>query len=178
MAIPGRPKQSSSASCFYNRLWFDRDRFGSDHFLVADASTTLAAIWSFYRRQRCNSCLRAPYFTENPGDPFKGWDASVTTDYMPSQYFTYRLEYNIVRANVPTSRSRGRYSARRQHRRARDLLCPAGVPISQQRNRITGAFLVKFLARVAGNGAPRCGPATLLSDRSTKCARAIYWLCM
>jgi hypothetical protein len=31
-----------------------------------------------------------PYFTENPGDPFKAWDASVAFDYMPSQlrYFS------------------------------------------------------------------------------------------
>src|SRR6202043_3394436 len=42
-----------------------------------------------------------PYFTENPGDPYKAWDASVTADYMPSQYFTYRLEYNHRAANVP-----------------------------------------------------------------------------
>jgi hypothetical protein len=38
---------------------------------------------------------------ENPGDPYKTWDASVAADYMPSQYFTYRLEYNHRAANVP-----------------------------------------------------------------------------
>jgi len=35
-----------------------------------------------------------PYFTENPGDPYKAWDISGTYDYMPSQYITFRWEYN------------------------------------------------------------------------------------
>jgi len=34
-----------------------------------------------------------PYFTENPGDPYKAWDASATFDYMPSQYITFRWEF-------------------------------------------------------------------------------------
>jgi len=42
-----------------------------------------------------------PYFTENPGDPFKAWDASVTFDYMPSQYITFRSEFDHRLASVP-----------------------------------------------------------------------------
>ncbi|PYU38842.1 MAG: hypothetical protein DMG53_25605, partial [Acidobacteria bacterium] len=42
-----------------------------------------------------------PYFTENPGDPFKAWDASGTFDYMPSEYITFRGEFNHRAANVP-----------------------------------------------------------------------------
>ncbi len=42
-----------------------------------------------------------PYFTENPGDPFKAWDASGTFDYMPSQYITFRWEFDHRAANVP-----------------------------------------------------------------------------
>src|SRR5260370_36939694 len=42
-----------------------------------------------------------PYFTENPGDPFKAWDVSGTFDRMPSQYITFRWEYNHRAANVP-----------------------------------------------------------------------------
>jgi len=33
-----------------------------------------------------------PYFTENPGDPYKAWDMSGTFDWMPSQYITFRWE--------------------------------------------------------------------------------------
>ena len=42
-----------------------------------------------------------PYFTENPGDPYKAWDVSATVDYMPSQYVTFRMEYNHRASNVP-----------------------------------------------------------------------------
>jgi hypothetical protein len=49
----------------------------------------------------------SPYFTENPGNPFKAWDASLTFDYMPSQYITFRSEYNHRAANVPYFTGRG-----------------------------------------------------------------------
>jgi hypothetical protein len=42
-----------------------------------------------------------PYFTENPGDPFKAWDTQLTFDYMPSQFITFRTELVYRRANVP-----------------------------------------------------------------------------
>jgi hypothetical protein len=41
------------------------------------------------------------YFTENPGDPYQAWDASLTADYMPSQFVTFRIEDNYRGANVP-----------------------------------------------------------------------------
>jgi hypothetical protein len=42
-----------------------------------------------------------PYFTENPGQPFKAWDTSATFDYMPSEYITFHFEYDHRAANVP-----------------------------------------------------------------------------
>jgi hypothetical protein len=42
-----------------------------------------------------------PYFTENPGDPFKAWDTCETFDHMPSQYIAFRREYDYRAANVP-----------------------------------------------------------------------------
>ena len=49
----------------------------------------------------------SPYFTENPGDPFKAWDTSITFDYMPKQYITFRWEYGYRHANVPYFTGRG-----------------------------------------------------------------------
>ena len=40
------------------------------------------------------SAHQSPYFTGNPGDPFKAWDMSVTYDYMPKQCITFRWEYD------------------------------------------------------------------------------------
>ena len=48
-----------------------------------------------------------PYFTANPGDPFKAWDGSITFDYMPKQYITFRWEYGYRHANVPYFSGRG-----------------------------------------------------------------------
>ncbi len=46
-----------------------------------------------------------PYFSESPNvkgsNPFTAWDMQVTFDYMPSQYFTWRFEYNHRAASVP-----------------------------------------------------------------------------
>jgi hypothetical protein len=43
----------------------------------------------------------SPYFTQNPGDPYKAWDGSITFDWMPKQYITFRTEYGYRHANVP-----------------------------------------------------------------------------
>jgi hypothetical protein len=48
-----------------------------------------------------SAAINAPYFTGNPGDPFKAWDTSVTFDYMPRQYITFRWEYDYRHASVP-----------------------------------------------------------------------------
>ncbi len=48
-----------------------------------------------------------PYFTANPGDPYRAWDLQVTADCMPSPFVTFRLEYNHRAANVPYFSGRG-----------------------------------------------------------------------
>ncbi|MHB8525265.1 MAG: hypothetical protein ACYDD2_03810 [Candidatus Acidiferrales bacterium] len=49
----------------------------------------------------------SPYFTENPGDPYKAWDSSLTFDYMHKQYVTFRWEYDYRHASVPYWSGRG-----------------------------------------------------------------------
>jgi hypothetical protein len=51
--------------------------------------------------------LNTPYFTENPGDQFKAWDTSLTFDWMPKQYITFRIEPDYRHANVPYWTGRG-----------------------------------------------------------------------
>jgi hypothetical protein len=48
-----------------------------------------------------------PYFTQNPGDPYKAWDTSLTFDWMPKEYITFRTEYGYRHANVPYFSGRG-----------------------------------------------------------------------
>ena len=88
-----------------------------------------------------------PYFTQNPGDPFKAWGVSITYDYMPRQWITFRAEYGYRHANVPYFTGRGRdHAARWKHWRA------GRVRWSEQRRRRTrarndfrgGAILVAY----------------------------------
>jgi hypothetical protein len=48
-----------------------------------------------------SAAINSPYFTGNPGDPFKAWDMSLTYDYMPRQWLTFRWEYDYRHASVP-----------------------------------------------------------------------------
>ena len=94
------PKQSFLGFMFYNRLWFDRDRYG----LTLGGGRINNPGRYLVLLPPINGATAAsgtPYFTENPGDPFKAWDASATFDYMPSQYITFRWEFDHRAANVP-----------------------------------------------------------------------------
>lgn len=94
------PKQSFLGFMAYNRFWFAHDHYGltigggrinnPGRYLVLLPPINGATASS-----------GTPYFTENPGDPYKAWDASATFDWMPSQYITWRWEYNYRGASVP-----------------------------------------------------------------------------
>src|SRR6202000_3104249 len=94
------PKQSFLGFMVYNRLWFDRDKFG---FTIGGGRINNPGRYLVLLPpiNGATAASGTPYFTENPGNPFKAWDTSFTADYMPSQYFTYRLEYNHRRAQGP-----------------------------------------------------------------------------
>ena len=94
------PKQSFLGYMFYNRLWFDNDKYG----LTIGGGQINNPGRYLVLLPPINGATAAsgpPYFTENPGDPYKAWDVSGTFDWMPSQYITFRWEYNHRAANVP-----------------------------------------------------------------------------
>jgi Putative beta-barrel porin-2, OmpL-like. bbp2 len=101
---PGiNPKQSFIGYMLYNRSWFKKDRYAltlgagqinnPGRYLVLDPPINGETAES--------AAISAPYFTGNPSDPFKAWDSSITFDYMPSQYITFRWEYDYRHASVP-----------------------------------------------------------------------------
>jgi Putative beta-barrel porin-2, OmpL-like. bbp2 len=94
------PKQSFLGYMLYNRWWFDNDRYG----LTIGGGQINNPGRYLVLLPPINGATAAsgtPYFTENPGDPYKAWDISGTFDWMPSQYITFRWEYNHRAANVP-----------------------------------------------------------------------------
>ena len=94
------PKQDFLGFMFYNRFWFDHDRYG----LTLGGGKINNPGRYLVLLPPINGATAAsgtPYFTQNPGDQFKAWDASGTFDYMPSQYITFRWEFDHRAANVP-----------------------------------------------------------------------------
>ena len=94
------PKQSFLGYMFYNRFWFDHDRYGITlgGGAINNPGRYLVLLPPI---NGATAITGTPYFPENPGLPYKAWDASATFDYMPSQYITFRWEFNHRAANVP-----------------------------------------------------------------------------
>jgi hypothetical protein len=84
----------------YNRLWFVKDTWG---FTVGGGAITNPGRYLVLLPpiNGATASTGTPYFTLNPGDEYKAWDASVTIDYMPRDNVEFRLEFNHREANVP-----------------------------------------------------------------------------
>jgi putative OmpL-like beta-barrel porin-2 len=105
----GGPKQSFLGFMLYNRFWFHRDLFGLTlgGGKINNPGRYLVLLPPINGESAITAATNSPYFTENPGDPFKAWDSSITFDYMPKQYITFRWEYDYRHASVPYWTGRG-----------------------------------------------------------------------
>lgn len=105
----GGPKQSFIGWMGYNRFWFHRDIFGLTvgGGQINNPGRYLVLIPPINGETAITAATNSPYFTGNPGDPFKAWDSSITFDYMPKQYITFRAEYDYRHASVPYWSGRG-----------------------------------------------------------------------
>ncbi len=105
----GGPKQSFLGYMGYNRFWFHNDLFGLTLGAgqINNPGRYLVLLPPINGEGAISAATNSPYFTENPGDPFKAWDSSVTFDYMPKQYVTFRWEYDYRHASVPYWSGRG-----------------------------------------------------------------------
>jgi hypothetical protein len=99
----GGPKQSFIGYMLYNRFWFHRDLFGLTvgGGKINNPGRYLVLIPPINGEGAISAATNSPYFTGNPGDAFKAWDSSITFDYMPKQYITFRAEYDYRHASVP-----------------------------------------------------------------------------
>jgi len=105
----GGPKQSFVGFMLYNRAWFNKDTFGLTlgGGKINNPGRYLVLVPPINGETASSAAINAPYFTGNPGDPFKAWDTSVTFDYMPKQWITFRWEYDYRHASVPYWTGRG-----------------------------------------------------------------------
>jgi hypothetical protein len=94
------PSQFFLGFMFYNRFWFWHDVFA----ITVGAGAINNPGRYLVLLPPINGATASsgtPYFTANPGNPFKAWDTSVTFDFMPTQFTTLRVEYIHRAANVP-----------------------------------------------------------------------------
>ncbi len=105
----GGPKQSFIGAMVYNRWLFNRDQFAITYGLggIDNPGRYLVLLPPINGETAASAALNSPYFTENPGDKFKAWDSSLTFDWMPKQYITFRIEPDYRHANVPYWTGRG-----------------------------------------------------------------------
>jgi hypothetical protein len=137
-------KQSFLGYMLYNRFWFHKDLYG----LTLGGGAINNPGRYLVLLPPINGATAAsgtPYFTENPGDPYKAWDASATFDYMPSQYITFRWEYNHRHANVPYFSGPGGVTPPGGNTGALGSLVPGWAPdLRKSEDRLNLAILVKF----------------------------------
>jgi hypothetical protein len=95
----GNPSQYFLGFMIYNRTWFAKDHYAvtlgggainnPGRYLVLTPPIQLTPGATGGATAATGA---APYFTQNPGDPFHAWDSSVTFNYMPSDNITFLLE--------------------------------------------------------------------------------------
>jgi len=138
------PKQSFLGYMFYNRFWLHKDLYGVTlgGGQINNPGRYLVLLPPI---NGATAASGTPYFTENPGDPFKAWDTSATFDYMPVQYITFRLEYDHRHANVPYFSGPGGVTPPGGNTGAAgSFVAGWGPDLVQTQNTILGALLVMF----------------------------------
>jgi hypothetical protein len=96
----GKPKQDFIGWMSYARFWFKKDLYavtlgGGQMNNPGRYLTLLPPI------NAATATTGTPYFTENGGDHAQMHDGTITFDYMPSQYITFRLEESYRYSDVP-----------------------------------------------------------------------------
>ena len=100
---PRGPKQSFIGYMIYNRIWTNKDHngFTLGGGQINNPGRYLVLLPPINGETASSAAINTPYFTGNPGDPFKAWDFTLTYDYMPVEWVTWRWEYGYRHASVP-----------------------------------------------------------------------------
>lgn len=128
----------------YNRLWFKNNKYG---LTVGGGQITNPGRYLvlYPPVNGATAFTTGNYFTANPGDSFKAWDASVTFDYMPNEFITYRVEYIHRKANVPYFAGSGGITPPGGNQGSPGSLVPGFSPdLVKSEDRINLALLIRL----------------------------------
>jgi TolA-binding protein len=96
----GLPKQMFIGTMAYARFWFKKDLYAVTlgGGLMNNPGRYLTLLPPI---NGATAVTGTPYFTENGGDRAQMHDGTITLDYMPSQFITFRLESGYRFSDVP-----------------------------------------------------------------------------
>jgi hypothetical protein len=102
----GRPKQMFVGTMAYARFWFKKDLYAVTlgGGLMNNPGRYLTLLPPI---NGATAITGTPYFTENGGDRAQMHDGTVTFDYMPSQFITFRAETGYRYSDIPYWTGRG-----------------------------------------------------------------------
>jgi hypothetical protein len=102
----GRPKQMFIGTMSYLRFWFKKDLYAVTlgGGLMNNPGRYLTLLPPI---DGATAITGTPYYTENAGDRAQMHDGTVTFDYMPSQFITFRLETGYRYSDTPYWTGRG-----------------------------------------------------------------------
>ncbi len=102
----GKPKQMFIGTMAYARFWFKKDIYAVTlgGGLMNNPGRYLTLLPPI---NGANAISGSPYYTENAGDRAQMHDGTVTFDYMPSQFITFRLETGYRYSDTPYWTGRG-----------------------------------------------------------------------
>jgi len=102
----GRPKQMFIGTMAYARFWFKKDLYAVTlgGGLMNNPGRYLTLLPPI---NGATAITGTPYYTENGGDRAQMHDGTITFDYMPSQFITFRLESGYRYSDTPYWTGRG-----------------------------------------------------------------------
>jgi hypothetical protein len=102
----GRPKQMFIGTMAYARFWFKKDLYAVTlgGGLMNNPGRYLTLLPPI---NGATAITGTPYYTENAGDRAQMHDGTITFDYMPSQFITFRLESGYRYSDTPYWTGRG-----------------------------------------------------------------------
>ncbi len=102
----GHPKQMFAGWMLYDRMWFHKDLFGLT--LGGGVMDNPGRYLTLLQPINGASAVSgSPYAPAYPGSIFKGWDSTITADYMPTQFITFRFETGYRYSTTPYWSGRG-----------------------------------------------------------------------
>jgi hypothetical protein len=148
----GRPKQAFVGWMLYNRYWFKHDLYaitlgGGQMNNPGRYLTLLPPI------NGATAVTGTPYFTENGGDRAQMHDGTITLDYMPSQFITFRLESGYRFSDVPYWTGRGGITPPGGNNGApTQYACASGAPSGYTYGNLTAAEAACIAAGTSNGG--------------------------